>query len=959
MILSFIPLQVFAISGDSYSHSLSIGNGLQYTYNSQDFQGNDRIQSFSFEYSPNSDVVPIVEYGNKLYGKSNIDSAVKFASSKGYNVLGAINSDYFNMATGIPTGIVIRNGELISSDGQWNGVSFSADGRATAGSPQMSMSMTNAITGDVYPIYALNKDRTGNGIHLFNGNYSADTHTTLGGTVVILEKQNPEPLKIGKQESFTVKSVEWTNQSVYLTDIQYALTYNDSYKGSSDLSILKPGDTLTLNISASKPFEEAVFATGGGDMLATNGAISSNIVSTALAPRTILGVKPDGSFKVYAIDGRQNHTSIGMSLTDCAKLLINDGYTDVINLDGGGSTSISVRLPGDTSPYVINSPSEGSLRNCATYIMFVNKLPPEHKSSAQVYPINPVVLTNSKTKVYALAYDDFFNGYGEVNSSFTSNFGNIENGVYTAPGTFAEDTISGNSENLKMHNTTFTVISSPDKLFMTRKGKVVSGALTFSTEEKADFNALSYYKSRKVLGDDTAYSWTISGNCGTIDNMGNFTASSVAGTTGILTLNAGTASISFNIKVGSEPYEIDNFELPFELPMVSVPENTSKAYSTSSNEYARFGKQALCIEMEKTESSSLPLSLQIKNGTKTISFWHKLTGTGELTLNFTLKDNSILSQPISAAKTWSFQSFKLPENIASISIGVKDGNGKLYIDSIFGYFDNGITDNEAPLIEHTLLENNKHSFLVTDTGSFPIQGISVFIDGKKTESSVISSSQAVIDIPADLRPHRVSVIATDFFGNKSKMSLDITPESYEIIFKDMEKSWAKQSVSVLYANGIFSDADNFNPSDKATTSMVATMISRYMGIDTTLYESTQLPYKDSELIPQWALPHVKALYALGIMKGSMTDKGNVFNPSDNITRAQVMTILGRTIERGYIYDSSSIGFADEKDIPSWAFDNIALLKSLGIVTGYGGDNFVKPLESIQRSEIAALLYKLY
>ena len=95
------------------------------------------------------------------------------------------------------------------------------------------------------------------------------------------------------------------------------------------------------------------------------------------------------------------------------------------------------------------------------------------------------------------------------------------------------------------------------------------------------------------------------------------------------------------------------------------------------------------------------------------------------------------------------------------------------------------------------------------------------------------------------------------------------------------------------------------------------------------------------------------------MKGSVTAEGNVFLPNNNISRAQVMTILGRTIERGYVYDSSYIGFDDDNAIPAWAFDHIALLRNLGIVNGYGGQNVVKPLNDIQRSEIASLLYKLY
>ena len=163
----------------------------------------------------------------------------------------------------------------------------------------------------------------------------------------------------------------------------------------------------------------------------------------------------------------------------------------------------------------------------------------------------------------------------------------------------------------------------------------------------------------------------------------------------------------------------------------------------------------------------------------------------------------------------------------------------------------------------------------------------------------------------------------------------------------------------MTSQGIFSETTLFNPMDNASNEMVATMISRYLGVDTSLYNDVELPFKDAEKISEWALPHVKALYSLGIMKGSVTEEGNVFLPQNSISRAQVMTILGRTLDRGYSYTPYPIGFDDDGDIPYWSYDHIALLKSLGIVTGYGGANVVKPLNNITRVEVASLLYKLY
>lgn len=148
------------------------------------------------------------------------------------------------------------------------------------------------------------------------------------------------------------------------------------------------------------------------------------------------------------------------------------------------------------------------------------------------------------------------------------------------------------------------------------------------------------------------------------------------------------------------------------------------------------------------------------------------------------------------------------------------------------------------------------------------------------------------------------------------------------------------------------------PQNNTTNEMAATLLSRYLGINTDDYADVKLPYTDASQISDWALPHVKALYAQGIMIGSTDGKGNsVFLPSTPVSRAQVMTLLGRTLERGYAY--SNVSFDDAGDIPAWASDHVKILSSLGIVQGYGGTNSLKPLNSITRAEFASLLFKLY
>jgi exopolysaccharide biosynthesis protein len=55
---------------------------------------------------------------------------------------------------------------------------------------------------------------------------------------------------------------------------------------------------------------------------------------------------------LLVVDGRQPSVSVGMSLAELARLLIELGAHDGINLDGGGSTTMVVKGT------VVNRPSD-------------------------------------------------------------------------------------------------------------------------------------------------------------------------------------------------------------------------------------------------------------------------------------------------------------------------------------------------------------------------------------------------------------------------------------------------------------------------------------------------------------------------------------------------------------------------------------------------------------------------
>jgi hypothetical protein len=59
-------------------------------------------------------------------------------------------------------------------------------------------------------------------------------------------------------------------------------------------------------------------------------------------PRTLMGVKADGTILLVTVDGRLPGYSVGANLEESAKIMKSLGATDAINLDGGGSTTMTI-----------------------------------------------------------------------------------------------------------------------------------------------------------------------------------------------------------------------------------------------------------------------------------------------------------------------------------------------------------------------------------------------------------------------------------------------------------------------------------------------------------------------------------------------------------------------------------------------------------------------------------------
>ena len=126
------------------------------------------------------------------------------------------------------------------------------------------------------------------------------------------------------------------------------------------LRTLNQGDTVRITLTSQPPFDRAVIAAGGGrpdggPLLIREGAPTDLEPMKAISvdvvyfyrhhPRTVFALREDGGYFMLAVEGN-NTGSYGMTLEETQTLLQDLGAYTALNLDGGPSTTMAVRLDG-------------------------------------------------------------------------------------------------------------------------------------------------------------------------------------------------------------------------------------------------------------------------------------------------------------------------------------------------------------------------------------------------------------------------------------------------------------------------------------------------------------------------------------------------------------------------------------------------------------------------------------
>lgn len=550
-----------------YSNTQQIANNLSYTNTVSYIDNQQRQMSYALSLTGNGDAYPILMAGDTIYGRFTIDQMIDYAESQGKNVLAAVNTDFFSMKTGVPMGLAVENGIYKSSPEGNTAVVFKPDGKVYfSDNPEVTITLANngSITdmtdsGQTVTLTHFNKYRTDpGGLYMLSSAFSTvSTRTSSPGWFVRFKILSGTPSVSGIM-SLEVAETLTSDSAVPIGDGYLVLTAGDAANLGAEYAKFKVGDTVTMTTSCSDPnINDAKWATGGGDILVKDGQITDQTqwdkAISAKNPRTAFGVKADGTVISYVVDGRESDNSSGLTLQCLAEEMLQRGCVTAVNLDGGGSSTINIRMPGLSDSVTINNPSDGSVRKCGAYMLFVtDKVSDGKVKYLAVQNDGPVVLAGSSIN---LSYFGTDGGFKPVTApsdiKVSSQLGAVTGTIYKAGAEHGVDKLTLKSKSTGAAGyATVHIIYDPTDLTVTANGASAPvTALTVWPGDTVQFSSSAAYCGFPVAADLTAFKYTAAGDIGAVSDTGLYTAGTTSGVTGAINVTVGGKTVSIPVTV--------------------------------------------------------------------------------------------------------------------------------------------------------------------------------------------------------------------------------------------------------------------------------------------------------------------------------------------------------------------------------------------------------------------------
>lgn len=371
------------------------------------------------------------------------------ASEEGHEVVGAINGSFFNREP-MPLYFVaidqyLVNGGMVEASKDEFVSEMIAFGMNKAGKGQIdhySTDFTYSHNGAEGTMAGHNGQRHPNSTMVYTPNFSSGVTTTnaYGYEVLVAGVEDPS-LRFG--ESLTGKVVGFRpyGQAAGAVIPKDGFVLSAHGTEAEALRQMKLGDSVSVSVNVDEKWQGADFMIGSGPMLVKDSkvALSMNPNSAKArekAPRTAVAIDKTGDKVAFiTVDGRQPGYSTGMSLSEFASYIQSLGYDRALNMDGGGSTTMLAREPGDFTATIQNKPSDPwGERPVSTFLMAITTAPKGVPTTinASLSTSGPLEIGESATVTISSILDEFGNPVKLDNVAITSDLGTVAGTVFTA-----------------------------------------------------------------------------------------------------------------------------------------------------------------------------------------------------------------------------------------------------------------------------------------------------------------------------------------------------------------------------------------------------------------------------------------------------------------------------------------------------------------------------------------------
>lgn len=256
----------------------------------------------------------------------------------------AINGDFFALGgSGVALGTVVKGGEYLQSpQPSWpNG--------AVVGTDRIGRLATVALEGTVttpygsYPLTVVNTPVVPEGgLGIFTPLWTKDRPWALGDA--------KEGREVVVQAGRVVAVNPRVSGDAVPADGFILVGTNEAARF---LDPLKPGDPVAVSY---RPSPAVAWAIGGQNYLVRDGAVVSGLDNASRRPRSAVGFSADGRRMYLLVIEGDSSRSVGATLAEMAAFMKSFGAANALELDGGGSSTIVARRPGEPLT-VLNLPA--------------------------------------------------------------------------------------------------------------------------------------------------------------------------------------------------------------------------------------------------------------------------------------------------------------------------------------------------------------------------------------------------------------------------------------------------------------------------------------------------------------------------------------------------------------------------------------------------------------------------